>query len=364
MKRLHRYILTEFAGPMGLSLLVFTFVLLTRRIDDLIALLNFEDVEWQLLATVIGLLLPFLLTMTLPMGLLIACLTVFSRWNTDRELLILRTSGINPFTVLKPILVMGLVSTMLVMYFTTEVVPWTYSSFRGTMYQVATRMAQHLSVNSYNRLGNNLIVYVKQAGNEAGSYKGLTLFFSKDGRVNQMLTASDGQVKVDPDKELITLQLSNGSFYKMDPKDPTHFYIGSFDHWVSQTELGKILNAPGHGPKKRREYTLAELKDEITKETGKAANTLKVEFHERFAIPFACMVFVLMGFAFGSMWRVKNKTLGFFLGVLLIGVYWILLVMGESLGIKGKIPAFLGVWAPNIILGGLGIYLSWKTCRQ
>ena len=69
MKRLHRYILTEFAGPMGLSLLVFTFVLMTRRIDDLIALLNFEDVEWQLVATVVGLLLPFLLTMTLPMGL-------------------------------------------------------------------------------------------------------------------------------------------------------------------------------------------------------------------------------------------------------------------------------------------------------
>ncbi len=364
MKRLHRYILTEFAGPMGLSLLVFTFVLMTRRIDDLIALLNFEDVEWQLVATVVGLLLPFLLTMTLPMGLLIACLTVFSRWNSDRELLILRTSGINPFTVLKPILVMGAVSTLLVMYFSTQVVPWTYSAFRGTMYQVATRMAQHLSINSYNKLGNNLIVYVTAAGEKAGSYKGLTLFFSKEGKVDQMLTAKEGQVDVDPDKEMITLQLENGSFYKTDAKDPSHFYIGTFDRWVSQTALGKVLNAPGQGPKKRREYTLAELKEAIAKESGKAANTLKVEYHERFAIPFSCLVFVLMGFSFGSIWKVKNKTLGFFLGVLLIGVYWILLVMGESLGIKGRIPPMLGVWTPNLILGGLGIYLSWKTCRQ
>jgi lipopolysaccharide export LptBFGC system permease protein LptF len=64
------------------------------------------------------------------------------------------------------------------------------------------------------------------------------------------------------------------------------------------------------------------------------------------------------------MWQFKNKTLGFFLGVILIAVYWILMVMGENFGIKGKLPTGLAIWLPNLILGTLGTYLTWETCRR
>ena len=345
-------------------MLVFTFVLLTRRLDDLFLLFNLEDVSWGMIFKVIGLLLPFLITMTLPMGLLIACLTAFSRLNADREILILRTSGVSPWRAIQPLLLVGALCTVIVFYCTTQLVPWTYQEFRKVMYQVVVQVAEHLKENSFNKFGNDLIVFVNKADREQGTYQGITLYYSKMGYIDQVLTARTGQIKLDPDNDRAILTLKDGTYYKTDFKDLSHFYIGTFSQWVSTNEIGKFLISPQQGGKKRREFTMKELQQQIKENYGKAGNVFRVEYQERLAIPFACLVFALLGTSLGSIWRIKNRTLGFFLGVFFIGAYWILLVMGESLGIKGKIFPELSPWLPNIILGTLGIILTWRVCRQ
>ncbi len=364
MKRLHRYVLGELFNPLGLSLFLFTFVLLSRRLDDLVVLLNVQDVDYGVVVQVICLLLPFVMTMTLPMGLMIACLTVFSRWSSDRELLIMRTSGINPFRIIKPLLVVAVVSTLLVMYCTTFLVPWTYSAFRKTMFTVAAQMTTQLKTNTFNPFGNNLMVYVRERGEKPGFYKGVTLFYTKDNQIQQMLTARDGQVDVDIENSAIHMALNEGTYYSADQKDITHFYIATFGQWTSTENLGRILKMPGNENRKPQELNLSELKSAISKKEGKEQRKLRVEYMKRFSMPFSCLVVTLMGISLGAMVHLKNKTLGFFFGVILIGVYWILMSVGESLGIRGILPPEYSVWLPNIVLGGLGVWLTWKMCRQ
>ncbi|HLF20632.1 MAG TPA: LptF/LptG family permease, partial [Bacteroidota bacterium] len=89
-----------------------------------------------------------------------------------------------------------------------------------------------------------------------------------------------------------------------------------------------------------------------------------VEIHKKYSIPVACVVFVLIGAPLGIMARrgtfgtAASLSLGFFL------LYWICLIGGERLGDRGIIQPWLGMWAANIILGTLGLYLTVRSARE
>jgi lipopolysaccharide export system permease protein len=89
-----------------------------------------------------------------------------------------------------------------------------------------------------------------------------------------------------------------------------------------------------------------------------------VEIYKKYAIPFACIVFVLIGAPLGIMARrgtfgvAASLSLGFFL------LYWACLIGGEKLADRGFIDPWFGMWSANIILGIMGMYLTFRTARE
>ena len=89
--------------------------------------------------------------------------------------------------------------------------------------------------------------------------------------------------------------------------------------------------------------------------------SLSVEVHKKFALPAACLVFVLIGAPIGM--RVKRggpavafMSIGFFL------FYYICLIGGEDLANRLWLPAWLAIWLANIVLGLLGLELTARAC--
>ncbi len=86
---------------------------------------------------------------------------------------------------------------------------------------------------------------------------------------------------------------------------------------------------------------------------------LAVEIHKKFALSFACLVFVLFGppialrFPRGGV----GVTIGVSIGV--FGLYYICLMGGESLADKGMLPAWFAMWIANIVFTLAGLLLLW-----
>ena len=74
-----------------------------------------------------------------------------------------------------------------------------------------------------------------------------------------------------------------------------------------------------------------------------------VEWHKKFAIPFACIVFVLLGAPLAV--RFPRGGVGMVIAVSLaiFGIYYMSLIGGESLGDRGWVAPFWGPWAPNFV---------------
>ena len=87
------------------------------------------------------------------------------------------------------------------------------------------------------------------------------------------------------------------------------------------------------------------------------AKSYEVEIHKKYAIPFACLLFVLIGCPLGIITRNGNFgisaaiSLGFYI------FYWACLIGGEKLADRGLISPFLSMWAGNFIIGTFAIII-------
>jgi lipopolysaccharide export system permease protein len=79
----------------------------------------------------------------------------------------------------------------------------------------------------------------------------------------------------------------------------------------------------------------------------------KVEWHRRFALPTACLLLVLLALPLGvSLSRQTGRAVAFSVGFGLAILYYLALLAGQNLALSGAVPAWLGIWLPNL-LGGL-----------
>ncbi|MPM91608.1 hypothetical protein SDC9_138739 [bioreactor metagenome] len=91
------------------------------------------------------------------------------------------------------------------------------------------------------------------------------------------------------------------------------------------------------------------------------ANTYEVEIHKKYAIPFACIIFVLIGCPLGIITKGGNFGLSAAITLVFYIIYWACLIAGEKLADRLVISPFLSMWAGNIILGIAGILLTFKA---
>jgi len=96
----------------------------------------------------------------------------------------------------------------------------------------------------------------------------------------------------------------------------------------------------------------------------KSINTYTVELHKKFSIPFACIIFIIIGAPLGVMARKGGLGSSISISLLFFIIYWAFLIGGEELADRGFLNPGLSMWLPNIILGLIGIYLCYAITNE
>ena len=94
-----------------------------------------------------------------------------------------------------------------------------------------------------------------------------------------------------------------------------------------------------------------------------SADQFRVEIHKKYAIAFACIVFVLLGAPLAS--RFPRGGVGMVIGasVAIFAVYWAGLIGGENLANKGLVTPFWAMWTADLVFLGLGLALAARMSR-
>jgi lipopolysaccharide export system permease protein len=193
----------------------------------------------------------------------------------------------------------------------------------------------------------------------------LTDVFIEDQRnkgIANIIVAPKGRIYSEPHKQLIRLRLLNGAINQVDLAKQSAHSI-AFTTYEMNLDLKEMLTGGVDKRKPIEEMGVSELKRYILT-TQKAYYKALMKFHEKFALPFACFTLGLVAMPLGTRARRGKRSMGTVLGIILFLSYYILLSVGWSFGESGALPPVVGMWAPNVVMCAVGIFLLARMTRK
>lgn len=369
MKRtLYFYLIKELFPAFLLGLIGFTFILLTGRIVQLTELFVNKGVPLGYILRLLYLLLPSFMVLTIPMATLLSVLLAFNRLSSDNEITALKASGVSLYQMIPPVLVFAFTTYAVTIFLSLYSVPWANEGSRALLYEVASSKANAgVREKVFNDDFEGLVFYVEEIKPRTLAWEKVFISDSRNPAEVLTIIAREGEVLSDPGTLAITLRLKRGAIHKLG-KEPDAYQKIDFSTYDLRLHLKTGLKGKRTEEKHPADMTLAELSRAIQalQAKGSAAKIQWVKVHEKFSIPFACLVFGLIGIPLGLQSRGARggKFQGFAWAIGVLLVYYLLTNAGTSLAERGVVLLEVGMWSANAIFLTLGIYLLVKAANE
>ena len=364
MKILDRYVLRQLALPFTLGLAVFTFLLiipeLMRYAEDYIS----KGVSLVVVAQLVITLLPFSLALTIPMSLLLALLVAFGRLSADREFVAIQACGVSLLRLLRPVALASTVCCAATAYVYMVLIPVGNQTFREITFNILASSAENeVKPRVFFDGFPNIVVYAREVP-ATGGWDGVFIADDRTGEGSSVYLARHGRAVVNRAARTLELVLEDWTRHTAEAPGGTGGYaVFRGDQLVLNLSPDAMFPSGGI-PKGSREMSLPELEARIAelRTRGASPHNEIFEYHKRFSIPAACLVFGIIGLALGATNRRDTTLASFVLGVVVIFAYYVLLWFGQSL-VKGRLVwPWIAAWLPNLVLGAAGVALfRWRA---
>ncbi|HEV8311305.1 MAG TPA: LPS export ABC transporter permease LptF [Methylomirabilota bacterium] len=367
MKTLDRYIWKELTPPFLVGLFVLTFLLLLDKIFDLIDLIINKGVPVHLVLLLLAYILPAFLVLTIPVGFLLAILIAFGRFSADMEIVALKASGVSPLRLLRPVILFGVATAAVTAFLMIEAVPRANYAFKSLIFDILrTQATVGIKERIFNDTFGQFVIYVEEM---ATDHLGLRNVFVADERNPELLrvvTAQEGRLLSDEVNQRVTLRLENGTVHETVPRTFQTYRQVQFRLYDLTLTLENPLVRAGEAPKGDREMTIQELQDNADEavRAGANPNPYWVEIHKKYAIPTACLVFAVLGVPLGIRAHRGGRWAAFVLLLPIVLFYYVALTLGEQMGDNGRMPPWLAMWGPNLVIGALALYLLRSSIKE
>jgi lipopolysaccharide export system permease protein len=354
MRVLHRYILAECVPTMGLSLLVFIFVLLMHRLYMLADLVIAKGVPPLEVLFLLSLALPALLPVLLPVSLLLAVLLTMGRLSADSEITAMRAAGLGLAANLKPVMAVSVVVGLLAAATSLWAQPAAARAFQEALYRsVKNRISVTAESGNFTNLTRGVTVYAERVDDREGRLENLFLHLDRGTTRDVWIFAHTGELR--DEEGSLGLILQDGEMHQGGgPKPYYRLRFGRYD-------LRLPLPAANWTPEVQEMATPALAGLAYGEKHDAEA---RMELHQRLALPAACVVFGLLGTVLGLHHSRAGRSRGvtLCLGVLL--VFYALLTSGQALGKGGVLPPEVALWLPDLLFGAFALYAYFRKNRE
>ena len=357
MTLLDRATLKEMAAAFGLGLMIFTFVLLTNKILRLVELIVNKGVGILTVLQLFLYILPYSLVVTIPMSVLLATQTTFTRLGADGELLALRGAGLSLLRLTRPAVWFGLAASALTFLISIWILPFSNHAFKNLVFQMTQRQAAvGIQEGVFNSDFEGLILYVEHVDPKTSRLEGIFLVDNRDPAERRVIVARDGRFISDPQNLRLGLNLSQGTIHLSASELTGRYRLLTFSDYRLTLDMNRNFADPVQRPMGEQELTLTELRGRAAtlRSQGRNYHPPLVEFHKKLAIPISCVLFTLVGVPMGSRFRKGGRGLSLAISVGFALGYYLLIVAGEGTANRGLVPEALAMWLPNLLiaLGG------------
>ncbi|MFN8241487.1 MAG: LptF/LptG family permease [Bacteroidales bacterium] len=459
MKRLDKFVIKSFIGPLVLTFFIVLIILILQFLWMYIDELAGKGLELKILAE---LLFQFSLTfvpMAFPLATLLASLMTFGNMGEFSELTALKSSGVPLRRIMRPVIFLTAVVCIISFFFSNNVQPYSYRKARTLLYDIRRKRPElNIQAGTFNNDIDGFSIKITRKDPYTNKLEKLYIYDHREKRGNVFVTYADsGYMRVTPDETAMIMTLYNGySYYEVDEKNVTQsnrthpfrkdkfreevlvVSLSGFDLERSQNDLFKsnssVLNVnqltmfidslQADHLKRKEDYfkdfntsrlyvernffqpgeagydsaqvassrkfdvwpiydtlnlyakrevvskgvenvkfaiNFLDQKDEFIHNEVKNIRTFQIDFHKKFTLSFACIIFFLIGAPLGAIIRKGGLGTPAVISVLFFVIYYVITISFEKLVKEDHINVITGMWAGCAILLPIGIFLTWKA---
>jgi LPS export ABC transporter permease LptG len=358
MKIIDRYMLKGFIGPVMWC--IFIFIIMAVIID----IFSFIDdiVKFRIpLASILSFYVYYIPTIFLqvtPMAVLLSTVFLLSNLNKHNELIAMRSSGISLWRIMAPLIVIGMLVSMVVFAVNNTVIP------------VSSKVANHIR--------REEIESQKMKESQPKVIRNVALY----GAGNRIIFARsyDTEKKVLSDIIIHKHDLSENLTSKITAQSGSWTGNG----WLFKEVIiyaidntGKILKEPQFF--REREIPIEErpsdfanmersadymsyqdLRKYIVNFGGAGERMIRgllVELHYKIALPLISLIIILIGAPFAMITTRGGVLIGIGMSIGIGLLYYAFIAISLAFGKAGILPPFLAAWLGNLVFAGWGIHL-------
>ena len=369
MGLLSRAIFREVAKSAVLGAVLFTFVLFLQRVGRLFEILVRSAASPMTVAHLFLLAIPFTLSFTVPLGVLVGVLIALSRMSADGEITAMRACGIPSRKVIAPVLLFSVLGTLVTATASLWLTPYsTWRTYKILNQLVAAELTSEVQARVFEEQFPNRVLYINDV--IPGAQARWRNIFIADitppdeqkpsdhdrGDGPRITVASDAIAIPDVKRNEIQLSLRDANTYEVG-KDSTEYYKtqGGTGALILEATKPNEVHAKGYTEIDTLPlYRLAYHDKTLDQDNVIQA---RIELHQRLALPPACFLQALIGIPLGISSRKGGKSSAFVLTVALAFIYWMGLIAANGLAKQQKLPVGVAMWIPNAIFAVVGLIL-------
>jgi len=307
----NRYIFIEMVPPFVISLVFLTFIFLMTKILEITNMIVNHRISLTKVLLMLIYTMPFFLEFVIPMSVMMAVLLTFLRLSSDNEIISLKSGGLSVYGLLPPVFLFCLAGALLTAFMAIYGLPHGRLAFKQLALNVASsHMDVALKERAFNDKFKDMMVYVNKIDPKNKLLLDVFIEDQRNENVVSTVIAPKGKIFNEADKMAVHVRLYNGT------KKDSQFFL-----------------------------------------------TL-MEFHKKFSLPFACLALGILALPLGIQSKSSKRSFGIGLGLICFLFYYMMLSAGWVFGETGAYPPVIGMWVPNLAMGGIGLFLLVRNARE
>lgn len=361
IKIIDRYIVKELIDPFIFGLLSFSLILSASMVlFELVRAVVVQGMPLLAAGQLFLYRLPQVMVYIFPMATLLAALLSFGRLSKDSEIIAFKASGISFVRIMIPVVILGILISLVTLSFYEIVVPEANKASKNLLLKVQAKREPRIQQNVFvPEMADGVLKRVFYARTIKGDLMdGVIVSEFTDGKLSQIINAKTATWLSDKN----TWQFNQGTIYLLNEE-------GEYKHLIKfENQFVAIKFTPADfstGDKSPDDMNIRDLGQyiKLKEKMGVKVTEYKIQLQMKTAIPFACLVFVILGAPLGLSPKRSASSVGLGISILIIFFYYVLMFASISIGQLELVPPVVAAWLPNIITGAVGVYFVDKAAK-
>lgn len=220
-----RYVLKEHVAPFLLALFVITFLFV---VDFLVTILDNVLSKGLPASTVLEIFLlniAWMLSLSIPMAVLVACLMAFGRLSGDQEITAMKAAGVSPLAMMRPVLLVGVLVSELLILFNNWVLP--EANHRSVeLMSAVSRKKPHAFIDAGKLTTQfpGVQLWVDRIDPLTGTLYGIQIFETDGKGPPRIVLADSATMDYADNGATLMLRLKSGENHIADKDDPANYF--------------------------------------------------------------------------------------------------------------------------------------------